>query len=48
MSAIGMKRSFVCAAVTSAFGGKADMSRSGLVLCKVTRETHFAGHKSLL
>jgi len=31
-----------------AFGGKADMSRSGLVVCEAIPETHFSGHKSLL
>jgi hypothetical protein len=32
----------------SAFGGKADMSGSGLLPGKLTPEPHFAGRKSLL
>jgi hypothetical protein len=32
----------------SAFGSKADMSRSRLLPCKMTPEPHFAGRKSLL
>jgi hypothetical protein len=32
----------------SAFGGKADIGGSGLLLCKLTPETHFASRKSLM
>ena len=48
MSAIGPKRTFHYVAFDVAFGGKADMCGSGMLLRKLTPEPHFASRKSLL
>jgi hypothetical protein len=47
-SAFGTKRTFQSLSAMSAFGGKADIAVSRLLLRKITAEPHFAGRKSLL
>jgi hypothetical protein len=47
-SAFGTKRTSGLCQSMSAFGGKADISGSGLLSCKLTPEPHFAGRKSLV